>query len=107
MTRIILTIDIEDGATVSVRQEAAGRPTAPEPPLSVLPPSEPAWDGMETIESLAQRPPAPERHDKPFCATHQKEMVFRPAGVSKRTGKPYDAFYGCPERECKVTARAA
>lgn len=108
--RIVITIDVEAGGTVSVRQEAPQRPQAAPAPLSAVPPQETAWEGYETLESAAQHPPAtvaPERHDKPVCGVHQKEMEFRPAGVSKRTGKPYRAFYGCPERDCKVTKDAA
>ena len=34
------------------------------------------------------------------CAVCGKEMKSVPAGVSKRTGKPYEAFMSCPDR-CK------
>lgn len=39
----------------------------------------------------------------PICPDHGRTMLLRPAGVSKKTGKPYPAFYGCPVRECKQT----
>ena len=39
------------------------------------------------------------------CNKCQKEMKLVPAGVSKRTGKKYDAFYSC-DRECGETAKA-
>lgn len=39
----------------------------------------------------------------PVCPEHGRTMLLRPAGVSKKTGKPYPAFYGCPVRECKET----
>ena len=39
------------------------------------------------------------------CNKCQKEMKLVPAGTSKRTGKPYDAFYSCG-RECGETAKA-
>ena len=34
------------------------------------------------------------------CAVCSKPMRLIPAGVSKNTGKAYDAFYACPDR-CK------
>ena len=40
------------------------------------------------------------------CPDHGKIMKLVPAGVSKRTGKPYAAFYGCPVYDCKRTAPA-
>lgn len=32
------------------------------------------------------------------CVICGKEMKLIKAGVSKRTGKPYEAFYSCPDR---------
>ena len=37
------------------------------------------------------------------CITHQVEMKVVPAGVSKRTGKPYNSFEACPEKGCRET----
>lgn len=34
------------------------------------------------------------------CQIHNQEFVLKPAGVSKRTGKPYSAFYACPTFGC-------
>ena len=34
----------------------------------------------------------------PYCQARIKRI---PAGVSKRTGKPYGEFYACENRECK------
>lgn len=39
------------------------------------------------------------------CPQCQGEMKLVPAGVSKRTGKPYDAFYGCKTYGCKGTIK--
>jgi hypothetical protein len=36
-----------------------------------------------------------------LCSVHRKEFELKPAGVSKRIGKPYDAFYACPEYGCR------
>ena len=38
----------------------------------------------------------------PKCGSEIKRV---PSGVSKRTGKPYNAFYSCSSRECDYTAR--
>ena len=38
----------------------------------------------------------------PQCGSELKRV---PAGVSKRTGKPYNAFMACSNRECDYTAR--
>lgn len=38
------------------------------------------------------------------CKTCSAEMKLIPAGLSKRTGKEYDAFYSC--KSCNVTAPA-
>ena len=32
-------------------------------------------------------------------------MKLVPAGTSRKTGKPYNAFYSCPDRECGTTAK--
>lgn len=37
----------------------------------------------------------------PICQVHNCEMKQIPAGVSKKTGKPYDAFYACQIQDCK------
>ena len=35
-----------------------------------------------------------------LCPVHRLPWKSVPAGVSKRTGKPYDSFASCPERGC-------
>lgn len=34
------------------------------------------------------------------CPVHQFEFRQVPAGISKKTGKPYSAFWACPEMGC-------
>jgi len=34
------------------------------------------------------------------CPIHNVEFRIVPAGVSKKTGRPYNEFYACPERGC-------
>ncbi len=41
----------------------------------------------------------------PLCPECGGGMKMVPAGVSKKTHKPYDAFYGCNTRGCKCTAK--
>lgn len=36
-----------------------------------------------------------------LCPTCQDEMRQVPAGVSKKTGKPYRAFFACDKQPCK------
>ena len=63
----------------------------------------------------------PKSHDDPYpddlsdldagppsagtCPVHGVEFRLVPAGTSKRTGKPYDAFWSCPEMGCKERPR--
>ena len=37
------------------------------------------------------------------CAICQSPMRYVAAGVSKKTNRPYDAFYSCENRECNYT----
>ena len=37
----------------------------------------------------------------PMCEVHKVEMKLIPAGVSKKTGKSYNAFYACQIQDCK------
>ena len=39
------------------------------------------------------------------CPTHNQPWKFVPAGTSKKTGQPYDAFYACPVRGCDQRPR--
>jgi hypothetical protein len=34
----------------------------------------------------------------PVCPLHNVAKVWKPAGVSKTTGKPYPGFYACPAK---------
>lgn len=35
----------------------------------------------------------------PQCTIHKQLMIKHPKGNSKRTGRPYNAFWGCPIRD--------
>lgn len=58
-------------------------------------------DGMaKSVNTPA--PSAPKGyHNLYFCSEHDQTIGLVPAGVSKRTGKPYKAFYSCSVRGCK------
>ena len=40
------------------------------------------------------------------CPIHEKPLKLIPAGISKKTGNPYKAFYACTSFNCKETAPA-
>ena len=40
------------------------------------------------------------------CPIHEKPMKLIPAGISKKSGNPYKAFYACTSFNCKETAPA-
>lgn len=37
----------------------------------------------------------------PVCEIHRCDMKLIPAGVSRKTGKPYNAFYACQVKDCQ------
>ena len=41
------------------------------------------------------------------CPVHNQPWQLVPAGVSKTSGKPYPAFWACPERGCREKPSAA
>lgn len=76
MTTITISITIPDGATVSV-ENSNGHPVA-QPQQFASIENEPGWT----------------------CQYHGVARVV-PAGVSKKTGKPYPAFRVCSEPGCE------
>ena len=83
MSRIVITIDgLPDGATVAVS-----------------PPQNPAAPAAFAEAALLQGA-------KPVCPIHHTSHRVE-AGVSKKSGKAYKAFYGCDEPNCswKVDAQ--
>jgi len=65
----------------------AGLPTAEEPPF---PPAPPQYAPL----------PAPVPDQFATCPAHRQPWRLVPAGISKTTGRSYDAFYACPTRGC-------
>ena len=47
-------------------------------------------------------PPSPPGQQVPMCQMHGQPATFKPGGVSKASGKPYDAFWACSanNRDC-------
>lgn len=109
MPRVTLTIHIDydqRGASVSVDQSKTIGPG--ESPLDGGPDIS-DWP-VEVIPVPGDAPRAPQSHaaapiatSVPSCPTHRVVMVMKPAGVSKKTGNAYAAFWACPERDCKQT----
>ena len=50
-------------------------------------------EGAALVRTVAQNAPA-------GCPVHRVPWKLVPAGVSKKTGKPYAEFRACPERGC-------
>ena len=93
MTRVItIRLEIPEGVEVRI----GGRPPdddEPLPPPPWLTPGEPAT--APTVTSGGRNGATPG-----VCPIHRLPWRSVPAGVSKRTGRPYDAFLACPEPGC-------
>lgn len=74
MKTIVITLQVPDGVNVQVSQGGGNeRPFVPR-----------------------EAPPEPDG----VCPVHGAEWKLVPAGTSKKTGKPYNAFWVCSERGC-------
>ena len=98
---VTIRISLPEGATyVSVGES--------EPPVQTEAPSQNA-----PLPGTVPAPPAaPAQQANPICPDHRVPMQYRPAGTNKTTGKPYTAFWGCPEKLpdgkfCKRTAQVS
>lgn len=105
---LIESFNLLAGATV-VAPIAAGSPApgaAPAAPAWGAPPAAAPVD--DPWAPAAPEPAAP--GNAPLC-DHGQPMKLIPAGVSKKTGKPYPGFYACanPDRnsQCKKTYPAS
>lgn len=43
----------------------------------------------------------------PICTQHGAEMKLVPSGISKKSGKPYPAFWACKVQGCNITQNLA
>jgi hypothetical protein len=96
--RIVFTIDLPDGTDVAF---ADSIPPGPEGDRAAFDSLAPEFVPQQVI------PPQPATpHVNPTCPNHHASK-FVPAGISKRTGKEYKAFWGCTEMGCKWSQDAA
>lgn len=94
-------------AATKVAPIAAGSPA----PAAAPQPAAPAWTPPVEVNPWAPAPVQAEpAGNAPLC-DHGQPMKLVPAGVSKKTGKPYPGFYACanPDRnsQCKKTYPAS
>lgn len=90
--KIVLTIDIPEGATVATPEvDYADLPQ--EPPMVAA--------AMEVFPDAVVTPlPRPASLQAPACPLHGPMTRF-PAGVSKKPGaKPYNASWRCATKDC-------
>jgi hypothetical protein len=82
VTKIVITIEVEGGnVSVSTGGQRATTTASSDKPFVERPdPEYPDWD--------------------PVCHAHGVDWKLIAAGTSKKTGKRYNAFYVCPERDC-------
>lgn len=59
--------------------------------------------GKGTVQKVLEDTP---KASVPMCPVHNIVMKLHPAGVSKKTGKPYSAFWSCPVEGCRETKSA-
>lgn len=97
--RFTITFEVPDGTTFRVEPVSASAeeyvpPFADE--LIPLPPEAiPVHGDPVPFRGAATGAPV-----QGFCPVHRVPWKVVPAGVSKKTGKPYAAFTACPERGC-------
>jgi hypothetical protein len=82
VSEIVIRIQIPDGSTVST---GGGRNSGR------------ASNGGGN-KPFVERP-APPQPDG-YCEVHDMDWKLVPAGVSRRTGNRYNAFWACPENGC-------
>lgn len=74
MKTIVITIQVPDGTNVQVSQ------------------------GGGSDKPFVARPAPPQPGG--YCPIHESAWKLVPAGVSKKSGKQYNAFWVCPENGC-------
>jgi hypothetical protein len=88
----------DDFAEMLPPNELAPAPTAPPPEFAPIPSRTNVPQG-EVVSSIPQQPQG-------LCPVHHgpwSKLV--PAGVSKKTGNTYPAFWACPETGCNEKPR--
>jgi len=95
MNRVItIRLEVPDGVDVRIDGNRADYPTEPLPPPI-------GWDEPDDLEPVF-RPVAVGRNGDAFgsCPVHGLGWKMVPAGVSRKTGRPYDSFSVCPAPGC-------
>ena len=87
-----------------VVEHVMGNPTG-EPPLPTPPPDLPVTPIMQPLPPV-QAAPFQFTGPTAYCPVHRQPWRTVPAGVSKKTGQPYQAFLACPERGCNERPQA-
>jgi hypothetical protein len=79
-----------------------------EPPLPTPPPEFTVQTGVPTVTVPLPPVAVPFQFTGPTasCPVHHLAWRTVPAGISKKTGKPYGAFLVCPESSCEERPRA-
>jgi len=121
--KFTVTIEVPEGATIAVSPSVpvydpspAGFvppfedeliPLPPEAiPVQGDPPHPSNWEALRGIPAkddpaAFRAPQARQAETAPrLCPTHHEPWKLVPEGVSKKTGRPYSAFYACPVRGC-------
>ncbi len=102
--KIVITLDVPDGSAIASTHEYPSDGPAmsavytppfedqliPLPPEAIPVPGDPV-----RFRGMAQNVPQGTQ-----CPIHHEPWKLVPAGVSKKTGKPYESFQACPERGC-------
>ena len=105
MTRVI-TIRLEIPEGVEVRIGAGPPDDADDEPL---PPA--TWAAADEPEPTFRTIAATRSGSSTGCPVHRVPWRTVPAGISKKTGRPYAAFVTCPEPGCderpSITRRTA
>ena len=97
---VVIRLTVPDGTTVHVENDLISPAFVPpfEDELIPLPP-----EAIPVAGDPApfRAPQARQAETAPrLCPTHHEPWKLVPEGVSKKTGRPYNAFYACPVRGC-------
>ena len=103
--KFTITIEVPDGATIAVSPSV---PVYDPSPAGYVPPYADELIPLppEVVPLLGDPAPfrAPQTRQaevkSAMCPTHHEPWKLVPEGVSKKTGRPYSAFYACPVRGC-------
>ena len=98
--KITISLEVPDGTTFRIDPVEASTEFVPPyadeliplPDAAIPLPGDPVAFRAPQARSVEVRPA--------LCPIHHEPWKVVPAGVSKKTGRPYDAFQACPVRGC-------